>query len=160
MPARRLAFRCWCGLLGALLAACLVSSTSAQEQEFNPTADANEEVELRFADYEARLNAILKTRRLEEQEFVNAVLAKVRAGDLPVPMMESSFLWVLSNRPDTPYPFIYFERVLRLQGELAGVSIPEFDYGIYSDYGARRRENLISHPAEQSGSHGFSTNRR
>jgi hypothetical protein len=160
MPARTSALRAGCGLVAGLLVACLTSIGNAQEEEFNPTAAANEEVELRFADYEARLNAILKTRRLEEQEFVNAVLQKVRAGELPVPMMESSFLWVLSNRPDTPYPFIYFERVLRLQAELADVSVPDFDYGIYSEYGARRRENLISHPAERSGSHGFSTNRR
>jgi hypothetical protein len=142
------------------IASGTAATAGAQEASFNPAATANEEVELRFADYEARLNAILKTRRQEEQEFVNAVLQKVRAGELPVPVMESSFLWVLSNRPDTPYPFIYFERVLRLQAELADVSVPDFDYGIYSEYGARRRENLISHPAERSGSHGFSTNRR
>lgn len=117
-----------------------------------------DQVELRWADYEAKLNAILKTRRVEEQAFVNLVLEYVRAGKIPVPMLESSFLWVLSKRPGTKYPFIYFERVLRQQGALAGIDIPPFDYAIYSD--SRYRSNMISRPLGISGSHGFSSNRR
>ncbi len=112
---------------------CGWSSTTVVGQGANNPQQAEEEVELRFADYEAKLNAILKTRRDEEKEFVKAVLARVRSGDIPVPMMESSFLWVINNRPDTKYPFIFFERVLRIQAKLAKVEIPEFDYEIYNE---------------------------
>jgi hypothetical protein len=130
-------------LIFAIVAAGLFFNTSAAKaQTTTPNPDASaDEVELRFADYEKRLNAILKTRRLEEQQFVNEVLQKVRAGELPVPLMESSFMWVLKNRPDTPYPFIYFERVLRLQAGLAEVEIPEFDYEVYSQRVQNRRTN-------------------
>lgn len=113
----------------------------AQEAEMAASSAADAEVALRFADYETRLNAILKIRRLEEQEFVSAVMVKVRAGEIPVPMLESSFLWVIENRPDTAYPFVYFERILRKQGALAGLEIPEFDYGVYSQRVQNRRLN-------------------
>jgi len=118
-------------VLAAILAAW--SPNPAAGQGANDPQQAQDEVELRFADYEAKLNAILKTRRNEEKEFVAAVLTKVRAGEIPVPMMESSFLWVINNRPDTKYPFVYFERVLRVQAKLAKVEIPEFDYQVYSE---------------------------
>ncbi len=106
-----------------------------------PPAVAADEVELRFVDYERRLNAILRTRRPEEQKFVADLLQKVRQGEVPVPLMESSFMWVLNNRPDTAFPFIYFERVLRLQAEKAEIAIPDFDYAIYNQRVQRRREN-------------------
>ena len=109
-------------LLGlALLTVASVSSASAQE------------VELRFEDYEERLNAVLKTRRDEEKEFLKKVVARIKDGTIPERLIETSYKWVLNKRPDTDYPFIYFERVLRLQAKRLRMErdIPPFDYDIY-----------------------------
>jgi hypothetical protein len=87
--------------------------------------------DLRFTDYEARLNAILKTRRDEEKKFVSEVMALVRNGVLPERLIETSYKWVMNKRPGTDYPFIYFERVLRIQAAVMKLEIPAFDYSIY-----------------------------
>lgn len=96
-----------------------------------PPHVADEERELRFADYEERLNAVLKTRRDEEKKFVKDVLRLVKDGVLPEHVVETSFKWVVNKRPDTDYPFVYFERVLRIQANQLELTIPEFDYSIY-----------------------------
>lgn len=87
-----------------------------------------------FEDYEKKLNAILKTRRDEEKAFVKAVVEKVKTGKLPSKLIQTSFQWVRNKRPNTKYPFIYFERVLRIQATKVGfrAEVPAFDYGIYS----------------------------
>lgn len=91
-------------------------------------ADPND---LRFIDYEERLNALLKTRRDEEKLFVAQVILKVKNGELPERLIETSYKWVMNKRPDTDYPFIYFERVLRIQAALLKIPLPDFDYEIY-----------------------------
>ena len=78
-----------------------------------------------------RSQAVLKTRLNEEKAFVTAVMDKVRSGEIPEKLVETSYKWVLNRRPDTNYPFVYFERVLRLQGDKAGIVIPPFDYDAY-----------------------------
>lgn len=105
----------------AMVTLSLVGNASAQE------------VELRFEDYEQRLNAILKTRRDEEKEFVERVVNKVKDGAIPERLVETSFKWVQNKRPDTNYPFVYFERVLRIQAKRLELEreIPPFDYDIY-----------------------------
>jgi hypothetical protein len=107
-----------------------------------PSSD--DEVELRFQDYEAKIQALLKTRLPEEKAFVSAVMAKVRAGEIPEKMVETSFKWVLNKHPDTNYPFVYFERVLRIQGEKAEIEIPVFDYEVYRQRLGRRSSNRNS----------------
>ncbi|MEZ6094930.1 MAG: hypothetical protein R3C03_11980 [Pirellulaceae bacterium] len=107
-------------------------ATVSFAQIVSTTEGASEqEIALRFVDYERRLNAILKTRRDEEKQFVAAVLLLVKNGDLEEKLIETSYKWVMNKRPDTKYPFVYFERVLRLQAQKEGLSIPEFDYAIY-----------------------------
>lgn len=86
-----------------------------------------------FALYERQLNALLKTRRDEEKLFVNQVVARVKEGKLPPKLVQTSYGWVRNKRPGTKYPFVFFERVLRIQArkaELADV-VPDFDYRIY-----------------------------
>ena len=87
-----------------------------------------------FAEFERQLNAMLKTRRDEEREFVGSVVDQIRAGQLPSKLVTTSFEWVRNKRPTTKYPFVYFERVLRLQaGRLGlGSQIPSFNYAVYS----------------------------
>lgn len=100
------------------------SNTSASSR-FSETA--------RFAEYERQLNAILKTRRDEERVFVGQVVAQVRAGNIPSKLVSTSFDWVLKKRPGTKYPFIYFEKILRLQAEQLSIAnqVPPFDFSIY-----------------------------
>lgn len=112
-------------------------SVSAVAQE----TDSEDQVELRFRDYEAKIQALLKTRLPEEKEFVTLVMNKVRAGEIPEKMVETSYKWVLNKHPNTNYPFVYFERVLRIQGEKAEIEIPPFDYEVYRQRLGRSSSN-------------------
>ena len=118
-------------LFVAIALLMVASSGTAQAQE----------LDLRFKDYEERLNAILKTRLDAEREFVQKVVAKVKAGTLPERLVETSFKWVLNKRPDTNYPFVYFERVLRLQAKKLELEahVPRFDYDVYRRFRAAHR---------------------
>lgn len=98
-------------------------------------------LDTRFSDYEARLNAILKTRHNEEKQFVTGVLAMVRAGTLPERLIETSYKWVMNKRPDTNYPFVYFEKVLRVQASILEIELPAFDYEIYENRVFRSDKN-------------------
>jgi hypothetical protein len=121
-------------LLVSLAASTAMAQTQAQAQEVK----SDDPVELRFEDYEAKIQALLKTRLPEEKAFVSAVMAKVRAGEIPEKMVETSFKWVLNKHPETNNPFLYFERVLRIQGNKAEIEIPPFDYDVYRQRLGRR----------------------
>ena len=130
-------------LFALLVGTALLTAQSGnlQAQELGATsaeATSEDEVELRFRDYEAKIQAILKTRLTEEKAFVTLVMEKVRAGEIPEKMVETSYKWVLNKHPDTNYPFVYFERVLRIQGDKAGIEIPPFDYEVYRQRLGRR----------------------
>ncbi|MFM7740958.1 MAG: hypothetical protein ACKO9H_16290 [Planctomycetota bacterium] len=129
-------------LFALLVATALLSQPdNLRAQELATTAaeaTSEDAVELRFRDYEAKIQAILKTRLNEEKAFVTSVLEKVRAGEIPEKMVETSYKWVLNKHPDSNYPFVYFERVLRIQGDKAGIEIPPFDYEVYRQRLGRR----------------------
>ena len=110
----------------------LAMTQSANAQTFMPENFTDK----RFAQYEQQLNAILLTRRTEEREFISDIVLNVRAGKLPSKLIQTSFRWVQHKRPQTNFPFIYFERVLRLQAIKAGIpnTIPPFDFGIYRQF--------------------------
>ena len=78
-----------------------------------------------------KIQAILKTRLPEEKEFVSKVLKLVREGKLPERVMETSYKWSLNKHPDSNYPFVYFERVLRIQANKLRIELPAFDYTVY-----------------------------
>ena len=105
---------------------------AATSQTDGPVDSAT--VRAQFIEFERQLNAILKTRRAEEQEFVGQVVNQIRLGLIPSRLVTTSFKWVRNKRPTTKYPFIYFERVLRLQAERIGLAdqVPPFDFSIYS----------------------------
>ena len=90
-----------------------------------------------FVEYEQQLNALLKTRRQEEQDFISQVVRQVQRGRIPSRLISTSYGWVRNKRPGTKYPFIYFEKVLRLQANAAnlGDEIPNFDLSIYGSPG-------------------------
>ena len=114
------------------LVAVFSSTRGLNAQTFAPENFTDE----RFQQYEQQLNAILKTRRDEEREFISGIVGQVRTGRLPSKLVQTSFRWVQKKRPDTNFPFIYFERVLRLQATKAGLpnTIPPFDFDIYNQF--------------------------
>lgn len=115
-------------LFGTLIAPQSTSADELSGTNFTPE---------QFVEYEQQLNALLKTRRQEEQDFISGVVQQVQLGNIPSRLVSTSFGWVRTKRPGTKYPFIYFEKVLRLQAEAAnlGSEIPNFDVSIYGSPG-------------------------
>ncbi|MCH2182920.1 MAG: hypothetical protein MK108_13025 [Mariniblastus sp.] len=124
-------------LIGCLMigAVCLVCSQPANAQSFD---------DLDLIAYEKQVNAILKTRLPAEKRFVNELMTEIAEKEIPRSLVDTSFKWVLNRRPNTNYPFVYFERVIRLQGKRLGYKIPPFNYKVYSlnryNYDRYRRE--------------------
>ena len=114
-------------------------STSVADEPFTNSARNNTSSggrfsdAARFAEYERQLNAILKTRRDEERIFVAQIVSQVRDGKIPSKLVSTSFDWVHKKRPGTKYPFIYFEKIIRLQARQLEIQkeIPPFDFSIY-----------------------------
>jgi hypothetical protein len=75
---------------------------------------------LEIAELKEQLNFGLRARQRGDFEFIERVVAMVRAGELPLPMVETTFLWA---RRKQPYPFPYFERALRIRAKEAGIEI-------------------------------------
>lgn len=126
--------------------ALLIVSTPMLAFGMDEDFDADRFGDNQFIEYERKLNAILKTRRDEEKLFVAAVVRQVQLGKIPSKLVATSFGWVLKKRPDTNYPFIYFEKVLRIQADALklGTEIPPFDYKIYKSAGQRIRSQRSS----------------
>jgi hypothetical protein len=105
---------------------------NAKAQTFTP----ENFTDTRFLQYEQQLNAILKTRRDEERKFISDLVKNVREGKLPSKLIQTSFKWVQKKRPKTNFPFIYFEKVLRIQATKAGIpgTIPPYDFSIYRQF--------------------------
>ena len=116
-------------LIAAVMLIGLVICAPANAQTFS----VEELSEAQFESYERQLNSILLTRFDAEKEFVAAVVAQVRAGNLPTRLVSTSFQWVRNRRPGTRYPFIYFYAVLRLQSEKLDLDefVPEFDFSTF-----------------------------
>lgn len=95
---------------------------------------ANVQDDAYFQQYEEQLNAILKTRRDEEKAFVGAIVEQIRLGNLTTRLVNTSFKWVRTKRAHVNYPFVYFERVLRLLAQKQGIAdvIPPFDKDLYN----------------------------
>ena len=102
--------------------------------------------EAQFAEYERQLNALLKTRADEEKQFISKVVTQVRLGRIPSRLVSTSYQWGRKNRPASNYPFIYFEKVLRIQAKALKLEdeIPAFDYSIYKSAGQRSDGQNIS----------------
>ena len=108
----------------------------AQEDDGGATMSPTSFQEQQFDQYEDQLNAILKTRRDEERDFISVLVQNVRAGNIPAKIVQTSFHWVRQKRPNTNFPFIYFEKVLRIQAERMDIDqfVPPFDFGIYQSF--------------------------
>lgn len=72
------------------------------------------------ADLEQQLKSGLKARRTVEFDFIRAVTLKVKNGQLPIDLVQSTYLWA---RRHQPYPYPYFERAMRDRAAKAGYSL-------------------------------------
>ena len=88
--------------------------------------------DLTLVQLERQLNAILKTRRPEEKAFVKEVVKGIEDETIPRRLVNISFKYVRNKRPYTRYPFVYFVRVLQIVGAKEEVTIPKFDFKIFS----------------------------
>ena len=107
---------------GLLVAGMAVLCSSMHARDFNDQP---------LIAYEKQLNAILKTRFAEEKEYVRKVVKLVSQEKIPRKVVDTSFKWVLNKRPLTNNRFIYFQRVLTLQGKKLRLPIPPFDDSFY-----------------------------
>ena len=120
-------------LLCCFLPAACVTPAGAQESVF-----LDEELTPELAEqFEMQLNAVLKTRTDQEKAFITQLVANTQQGAVPIKLITTSFRWVQESRPNSNYPFIYFERVLRLQADKIGVAdaIPPFDFDLFRSAG-------------------------
>ncbi len=125
---------CLCfSTIGFLLGAAIFGANWAQADDF----DSLNFSAAQWVEYERELNAILKTRRDQEKVFVHEIVEKVRLGKIPYKLVATSFQWGRNKRPNTNFPFIYFEHVIRLQAKKLKLQdeIPPFDYSIYRSAG-------------------------
>ena len=67
-----------------------------------------------------QLEAGLLARTPDEQAFVNRVVDLVKSGDLPLDMVQGTFLWARRKRP---YPMPFFQRALTLRAKEIGVGL-------------------------------------
>ena len=77
------------------------------------------------ADLEDQLNAVLKSRRPEEFKFIADVVAMVEDDTLPLQLVTSTFLWVKNKKQKEKFPWVYFERALRIRAARVGIKLPE-----------------------------------
>ena len=88
--------------------------------------------ELNLIQLERQLNAILRTRLPEEKVYIAALLKLVNDNKLPRKLINTSFKYVRNKRLNSKYSFVYFVRVLQFQAKRDRISVPDFDFTIYS----------------------------
>ncbi len=128
--ARGVKCSCWIVAIFSLAISCNTAMAQVvNDPELNDFKQSTKDF---FDLYENQLQSVLKTRLQEEEDFVAAVIDMVRADKIPKPVVDRAWLWVRNNRVASRYPFVYFERVLRLEAEKLKIEIPDFDRSIYS----------------------------
>ncbi|NBW97537.1 MAG: hypothetical protein EBR28_12630 [Planctomycetia bacterium] len=100
-------------LLGAVLLLGAASPTVARAAE--PAAGGTR------PGLQDRLTTGLRVQRPEDAAFIKEVVDLVNSGDLPVKLVDSTYLWALQRQ--RKYPFPAFERALRLQAGRLGVGL-------------------------------------
>ena len=104
--------------IAALLPALLIANgalPAGEPAEFEP------EVMQDIADLKTQLNSGLRCRRDIEFQFVELIVQMTNNGDLSVELVKGSFQYA---RKKKPYPFPYFERVIRARAAEVGVTVP------------------------------------
>ena len=108
-----------CTLSGLFAALTSFSSGSVYAQDGLDFNEAERMMSFNTVDLRDQLYFGLRTFLPEQQAFVDDVVARVEAGELPRSMVNVVFVWSRKRRPKIPYP--YFEFVMRLLAEKRGV---------------------------------------
>ncbi len=66
----------------------------------------------------------LKARFPAEFAFIHTVVTMVENNQLPLDLVQSTFLWVRKNKYHKKYMVPYFERLLRSRAAERGITIP------------------------------------
>lgn len=117
---RKTSRRHWLVRAWTFVAAGLWFNSAASSQEV-PSGSTNPAPGVTIADLEQQLKSGLRARRPVEFEFIHAVVVMVQEGDLPIDLVQSTFLWARRHKP---YPYPYFERGLRDRAAKAGYAAP------------------------------------
>ena len=107
--------------VSVLIAAAFFSAMVLAPPEIvlEPSA-ASARAQTQIADLEDQLSSGLLCRRPEEFAFVSHVVDLVEERVLPLQLVKETFQWARKKRP---FPFVYFERALRLRAAAIGVTI-------------------------------------
>lgn len=100
--------------------ATALGAVVAESAEDDPPGTPTPVPGISSADLEQQLKSGLKARRPEEFEFITMVVTKVKNKELPIAIVQTSFLWA---RRRMPYPFPYFQRALRELAAREGIAI-------------------------------------
>jgi hypothetical protein len=68
-----------------------------------------------------QLETGLLARTPDDQAFVAEVVALVDSGDLPISLVQSTFLWARRKKP--PFAMQYFQRALRIRAAAEGIDL-------------------------------------
>ena len=77
----------------------------------------------RIAGLQQQLENGLQARLPREFKFIARVVQMVQQGALPLPLVQSTFVWARRQVTSKKYPFPYFERALRIRAKKIGVEI-------------------------------------
>ena len=107
---------------GGMCLAALTMTIASSTAVVGPAARCEESIgtgeEISLED---RLLTGLRVRRSDDAAFIETVVQRVNAGDLPRKLVDSTFMWAVRRRQK--YPFPAFEQALRLQAERLGVDL-------------------------------------
>ena len=98
---------------------CLASELISAADE--PQVTNNPQPGVTVADLEQSLKSGLKARRPIEFNYIKLVVQKVKTKELPIDLVQSTFMWA---RRHQPYPYPYFERGLRERAAKQGIALP------------------------------------
>ena len=109
----------WAYVIGVVLIvglASIPSVTTGLASNVNGTTSSG----LDISELKEQLIFGLRARSRHDRHFIDHIVAKVRAQELSMDMVESTFIWA---RRKQPYPFPYFERALRIRAAEADIDI-------------------------------------
>ena len=116
---RRLAI---CTLSSLFTAVLAFSSGSLHAQDGLDFNEAERMMSFNTVELKDQLYFGLRTFLPDQQAFVDDIVARVEAGELPRSMVNVVFVWSRKRRPKIPFP--YFEIAMRVLAEKRGVILP------------------------------------
>ncbi len=104
----------------AIIAFGLLAQTS--DQASGQSVDPN------VATLKQRLVSGLRARKPSEKAFLNKLATEVTQKTVPKQLVDNTFFYVQSRYRKHNFPFIYFEKILRIRAKKLNVVIPPYTY--------------------------------